>query len=177
VDRGERSSTRTCSCPVARHRSRRRRRGSTSPSVTSACAEDLDLHAQRYSICMQSDFLGGDGPRVPRVSTLFGAQAGTLVNKIDTINPSRSIIRCHISPLEFLVEPCEPVVADRAFVRAAAGLLVRGGPRAVELVGDRAPLGVVLHFRSATLRDDRAGRPYSVFGFSDERCDLAQRSS
>ena len=105
--------------------------------------------------------------RFPRVSTLFGARAGILMNEIDTINASRVIIRYRPSS-SFL--DCVSLLVD-AFVRAAAGLLARGGRRAVE-PGNRAPLRVVLHGGSATPRDVRAGAVpvWLVFGRALRSC-------
>ena len=105
--------------------------------------------------------------RFPRVSTLFGARAGTLMNEIDMINSSRAIIR-YLPSSSFL--DCVSLLAD-AFVRAAAGLLARGGRRAVE-PGNRAPLRVVLHVGSATPRDVRAGAVpvWLVFGRALRSC-------
>ena len=158
MDCGERSSTRTSPCLVARHRSRRRRRGSTSPFVTSACAGPR-------SAC---DLISlEEMNRFPRASTLFGARAGILMNEIDTINSSRAIIR-YFPSSSFL--DCVSLLSD-AFVRAAAGLLARGGRRAVE-PGNRAPLRVVLHVGSATPRDVRAGAVpvWMVFGRALRSC-------
>ena len=158
MDCGERSSTRTSPCLVARHRSRRRRRGSTSPFVTSACAGPR-------SAC---DLISlEEMNRFPRASTLFGARAGILMNEIDTTNSSRAIIR-YLPSSSFL--DCVSLLAD-AFVRAAAGLLARGGRRAVE-PGNRAPLRVVLHVGSATPRDVRAGAVpvWMVFGRALRSC-------
>ena len=158
MDCGERSSTRTSPCLVARHRSRRRRRGSTSPFVTTACAGPR-------SAC---DLISlEEMNRFPRASTLFGARAGILMNEIDTINSSRAIIR-YLPSSSFL--DCVSLLAD-AFVRAAAGLLARGGRRAVE-PGNRAPLRVVLHGGSATPRDVRAGAVpvWMVFGRALRSC-------
>ena len=158
MDRGERSSTTTSPCLVARPRSRRRRRGSTSPSVTTACA---GLRSACDLISLE------EMNRFPRVSTLFGARAGILMNEIDTINASRVIIRYRPSS-SFL--DCVSLLVD-AFVRAAAGLLARGGRRAVE-PGNRAPLRVVLHGGSATPRDVRAGAVpvWLVFGRALRSC-------
>ena len=159
MDRGERSSSRTTPCPVARHRSRRRRRGSTSPYVTTACTGSR-------SACNLISLEEMD--REPRASTLVGARASILANKIGTINPSRSITRC---PPSSLFLDYVSLLAD-AFVRAAAGLLARGGQRAVEPVGGRAPLGVVLHSGSATRRDVLAGAAplWTLFGRALRSC-------
>ena len=144
MERGERDSTRTSPCPVARRRSRRRRRGSTSPLMTTACAGSLSA---RSLISLE------EMSRDPRVLPPIGAQAGTLMVEFDAVNTSRSTTRCLALGiwLRFV-----SLVSD-AFVRAAAGRLLRGVPRAVEPVDDRAPLGVVLHPGTMTLRDDHAG--------------------
>jgi hypothetical protein len=106
--------------------------------------------------------------REPRASTLFGARTGILANEIDTIKASRSISRCLPSSLflEFV-----SLLAD-TFVRAAAGLLARGGHREVEPVDYRAPLRVMLHVGSVTRRVDRAGAVpvWLIFGRALRSC-------
>ena len=106
--------------------------------------------------------------REPRASTLFGARTGILANEIDTIKASRSISRC--LPSSLFLEYVS-LLAD-AFVRAAAGLLARGGHREVEPVDYRAPLRVMLHVGSATRRVDRAGAVpiWLIFGRALRSC-------
>ena len=94
------------------------------------------------------------------------------MNETDTIHSSRSIIRCLPSSL-FL--DYVSLLAD-AFVRAAAGLLARGGHRAVE-PGNRGLLSESYFMLDLLPRAMSALEQYPFGLFSDECCDLAQHSS